>query len=115
MGAGGAAVVAAVAAQRARRLRDIVDAFRIADATAADRARTLSEVAVPSSSEVETLAAAGILVHDVRSGGWWLNERAFISHRDRHPKRALRLLLVFVAIALVLVAIGLIALTRTAR
>ena len=109
--AGGAVV--AMAAARARRVRDVMDAFRLADATAPDRALSLDEIGIAAPAEVAMLSEAGIVVQDPRTGGWWLNERAYIAHRDQQPKKAIRVLLVFIAIALVIVAIGMVALLRT--
>ena len=115
MGAGGGAAVAAMAAARARRVRDMLDAFRVADATAPDRARTLEELGTRQPAELRLFAELGILVQEAGSDRWWLDERAYITYRDRAPKRAVRVLLVIIAIALVLVAAGLLALTRTSR
>jgi accessory gene regulator protein AgrB len=53
------------------------------------------------------------VVQDPRTGGWWLSEQAYIAHRDQQPKKAVRMLLVLVTIALVIVAIGMIALVKT--
>ena len=115
MGAGGGAVVAAVAAARARRVRDVMDAFRLADATAPERARSLDEIGIAAPAEVAMLSEAGIVVQDPRSGGWWLSEQAYIAYRDQQPKKAIRVLLVFIAVALVIVAAGMLALMKTAK
>lgn len=113
MGAGGGAVVAAMAAARAQRVRDVMDAFRLADATAPDRARSLDEIGIAAPGEVAMLSEAGIVLQDPRTGGWWLSERAYIAHRDRQPKKAVRVLLVFVSITLFIVGIGMIVLLAT--
>jgi hypothetical protein len=115
MAGGGGAVIAAVAAARARRVRDVLDAFRLADATAPDRARSLDEIGIAAPAEVALLSEAGIVLQDPRTGGWWLSEQAFVAHRDQQPKKAIRLLLVFIAITLVIVAAGMIALMKTAQ
>lgn len=113
MGAGGGAVIAAMAAARAQRVRDVMDAFRLADATAPDRARSLDEIGIAAPAEVAMLSEAGIVLQDPRTGGWWLSERAYIAHRDRQPKKAVRVLLVFVSITLFIVGIGMIVLLAT--
>jgi hypothetical protein len=115
MTAGGGAVIAAVAAARARRVRDVMDAFRLADATAPDRARSLDEIGITAPAEVAMLSEAGIVVQDPRTGAWWLSEHAYVAHRDQQPKKAIRVLLVFIAIALVIVAAGMLALMKSAR
>lgn len=106
----GGAVVAAMAAARAQRVRDVLDAFRLADATAPDRARSLDEIGIAAPAEVAMLSEAGIVQQDPRTGGWWLSERAYVAHRDRQPKKAVRVLLIFVAIALGIVLAGMIVL-----
>ena len=111
--AGGAVV--AMAAARARRVRDVMDAFRLADATAPDRARSLDEIGITAPAEVAMLSEAGIVVQDPRSGGWWLSESAYIAHRDQQPKKAVRVLLVLITIALIIVAFGMIALVKSSR
>jgi hypothetical protein len=55
MGAG--AVIAAAACRR--RLTQVLDAFRLAGATAPDRARHLTDVVVGLPAEVDALAGAG--------------------------------------------------------
>lgn len=111
----GGAVIAAMAAARAQRVREVLDAFRLADATAPDRARSLDEIGIAAPAEVAMLSEAGIVLQDPRTGGWWLSERAYVAHRDREPKKAVRVLLVLVAITLLIVAIGMLVLLKTAE
>ena len=114
MGAG--AWIAIAAAARARRIAQVLDAFRVAGATAAERARPLEPLGLESDPELTTLARAGVLVHDTAMGGWWLDESAWIRHRDqRPPRKAVKLLLGFIAFMLALVAIGTIVVVRQER
>ena len=107
MAAGAGSTVAIIAAARARRIREVIDAFRLADATAPDRARSLEFIGARHMDEVDVLGRVGVLVHDPRTGAWWLSERAYAEHRDQQSRKAVRVLLAVLAIALVLVAAAL--------
>ena len=111
----GGAVVAAMAAARAQRVRDVLDAFRLAGATAPDRALSLDEIGIAAPSEVAMLSEAGIVVQDPRTGGWWLSEQAYIAHRDQQPKKAIRVLVILIAITMVIVTIGMVVLLKQPR
>lgn len=116
MGAGGGSTVGIIAAIHARRVRETMDAFRLADATAPGRAKTLDEVGATHRLEIDTLARDGILVHDPRTDAWWLDERAHIAFRDRQPKRAVKAVLAVVIVLLVIMLVTLLATARrTAR
>src|SRR4051812_48429953 len=97
---GGGAVVAAAVAARERRIQEVVDAFRIAGATAPDRARSMMELAVPSFDEAELLLQEGIIVPGPREGTFYLSEMAFISRR-RTRKSRVKILIVSAVILLV--------------
>ncbi|MES2178190.1 MAG: hypothetical protein V4550_10020 [Gemmatimonadota bacterium] len=101
MGAGGAAVAAIVAAH-AKRLQDVIDAFRVADATAPMRARSLQELGVTHESEVEELVSEGVVLSGPRGGTWYLDEATFIANRDA-TSRVSRHVLVGIAIAVLLI------------
>ena len=109
----GALLVANAAAGRARRLVAVLDAFRLAGATAPERARPLQQLGLTQSDEVIALARQHVLVHELATDGWYLDEAAYIAQRDVRPKRAVRLLLVFVGIALAIVGVGMVMLIRT--
>lgn len=102
----GALIAASASAGRARRIGAVLDAFRVADATAPDRARSLQALGLEEGTEIVVLARQGVLVHDPGSDAWYLSESAYIAQRDVRPKRAVRLLLILIAIALAIVAIG---------
>ena len=112
MGASTSGVVAVVAAAHARRIRETMDAFRLADATAPERARPLAEIGARHQHEIDTLARDGILVQEPGAGGWWLSERAYITHRDRQPKRAVKAVLAVVIVLLLVVMVTLFATAR---
>jgi hypothetical protein len=100
-------VVAAAAAARRRRLNQVLDAFRLAGATAPDRARPLDEVLVGLDAEVRELARKGVLVTGRRGDAWYLDEAACIAWRDARPNRRARvaLVIVLVVVAVVLLAV----------
>lgn len=104
MGAGAGSTVAIIAAAQARRMREVIDAFRLADATAPDRARTLEQVGARHHREVDMLARAGVLQQDARAGTWWLSERAYAEHRAHQSRKAMRIALVMLAILMVFAA-----------
>ena len=115
MGASTGSVVAVIAAAHARRIREVMDAFRLADATAPERAKSLEEVGARHQHEIDALARDGILVQEP-GGGWWLSERAYITHRDRQPKRAVKAVLAVVIVLLLVILVTLLATARrTAR
>lgn len=101
--AGGAVIVAAAAAQR-RRLAEVVEAFRVAGATAPDRARPLDEALSGHGAELSHLAQAGVLVADA-DNWWYLDEVAYANwqrtRRQVLSRRAMKVL----ALALVVVAV----------
>ena len=115
MAAGGGATVAILAASKARRVRDVLDAFRIADATAPSRAVPLDQLTLGERHlpEIVVLARDGILVQGTGDGGWWLDERAFIARRDRPGSRTVRVVLIVGALLLAILAIMMLTLVPT--
>jgi hypothetical protein len=97
MGAAGAVVAA-----RQRRIQAIVDAFRLADATAADRARTLETIGLVPSGDLRELLVEGVLLPGAREGTYYLSEVGYISRRD--DRRGLKAVLIVVMILLVIAA-----------
>jgi hypothetical protein len=94
------AIVAILAAQ-AQAERHAFEAFRTADATAPERARTLKNLELPESMALRALTNRGI-VRESEPGHFWLDERkAAERSRARTPVLiAVTLLLVLVGIAL---------------
>ena len=90
MGAGGGATVAIIAAAKMRRRQEVIDCFRVAGATSPDQARRVEEIGVPHPGEAEELLAAGVIVAGRREGTFYLDEAAYIRHRDgrRSPARS---------------------------
>lgn len=106
--AGGGAVVAIAAAARARRIQEIVDAFRLAGANTPERATTCEAVGVDTSQpELRELIRDGVLNQVAGTGRMYLDESAYIVRRDWRRDRAKLLLLTLVLIAAGMVGLGL--------
>ena len=117
------AIQATAAAAAAKARTQVLDTFRIQDATAPERARTLAEIGLASDdAAVRDLIAAGVLRGvDARArltvlgdsidrvAGFYLDEQAYIAHRDGTSARSSRQA-VLLACSVVLVALGLAAL-----
>jgi hypothetical protein len=100
MSAGGA-LVAIMAAAHARRLQDVTDAFRLGDATAPERARSLEALGVAHAAEAAELADAGVLVPGRAAGTWYLSEAAVVARRRSKggaPRRVLVVILILTAV-----------------
>jgi hypothetical protein len=114
MGGGGAAV-AAVAAAHQRRLQTIVDAFRLADATAPDRARSLAQLSLdPNQREMKDLIRDGVLRTGLTADRWYLSEERYIARRSARSRQAriAMFVVLFLALALAIVGISLAEINR---
>jgi hypothetical protein len=107
MGAGGGAVVAIMVAAREKRIQEVVDAFRLGDATTPDRARRLEELGIGHYDEANHLAAKGVLAPGRREGTYYLDEAMYIALREGRKGRV-----ALVIVAVVLVLFGLLVLMR---
>src|SRR4051812_29028317 len=99
----GAAV--AIIAARERSIQHVADAFRIADATSPDRAKSLNELAIPSIDEAERMLDQGLIVAGPREGTFYLDEMAFISRRNQRTWRAKIIVLSMLAVLIGLLLI----------
>ena len=111
--AGGGAVVAIIAAAHAQRLQAVTDAFRLAGATAPERAQSLATLGVAHEAEVAELASAGVLLRGPGRDTWYLSEAAVVARRDarRHVPRVLLVVLI-VLLALTAILAGVLMNTR---
>lgn len=99
-------MVAAAAAAKKQRREHIVDGFRVADATAPDRSRSLAEIGLTQDGELDELMRAGVICAGHERSTWYLNEAAFIALRDSQSRQALRIALAAVAALLaILIAV----------
>jgi hypothetical protein len=105
---GGGAVVAAAAAARKKRLEHILDGFRVADATAPERSRSLADIGLDQDAQMNELMRAGVVCGGHQRSTWYLNEAAFIAQRDSRARQALRIVLVAV-LAVVVILVGVVA------
>ena len=103
---GGGAVIAAAAGARRRRMAEVIEAFREAGANTPDRARPLDEVVTGRVSEVSRLAEAGVLVSVPDRASFYVDESAYAAwSASQRRTRSIRML---VALAVVLLAAGLV-------
>jgi hypothetical protein len=103
---GGGAVIAAAAAARRRRIQAIVDAFRLAGATAPDRARTFEELGVNVGDRVtRDLIQDGVLLPVGLEGSWYLSEAGYIAHR-KAVARNIRTAVIIVLLLAILIVLG---------
>jgi hypothetical protein len=98
----GGAVVAAAAAAHAKRVQTILDAFRVAGATAPERAQPLEQLGLERNTELEELIRHQVLVAASRADEWYLSESAYIARRDSATQSARRILAFVLALALAL-------------
>lgn len=108
---GGGAVVAAAAAAHKRRTQFILDAFRTADATAPDRARSLEQLGVIENIELDQLCRAGVVLEGSEPGSWYLSETAYIANRANAARRVGRVAIVLAVVLVLFVAVLLYSLT----
>jgi hypothetical protein len=101
MGGGGGAIVAIAAAARQKRIREIVDAFRVAGATSSDRATSFDALGLDADSrEARDLTRAGVLARSQAPDRWYLSELVYVEYREAHQRRARTALMIVLIIAL---------------
>ena len=111
----GGAVVAAAAAARRQRLERVLDGFRVAGATAPERGRSLANLGLAPSAEVEELMRAGVIVAGDQRSTWYLNEGAYVAFRDSRPRRQGLRVALAVALALLAAVLGWLSVTLHSR
>ena len=115
----GAIIAVQAAAAQQRALERIIDAFRLQDATSVERARPLAELGIPMSDGalaeyiragvirgIDTRGRPAVIGHeDAKIGAYYLDESAYIEHRDRKASGSsgARKAMVWLAIALLLI------------
>ena len=103
---GGGALVAIMAAAHAQRVQAVTDAFRLAGATAPERARSLQALGVVHAAEAAELANAGVLVRGSGRDTWYLSEAAIVARRDAGARMSARALVLVVLLLAVVAAVG---------
>ena len=107
MTSGGGAIVAIAAAARQRRMQEIVDAFRLADATSPERAVTCAALGVDSGQfELVDLVRDGVLAPGAGADTLYLNEGAYIALRGARSDRRKLVLLSLLLMVVVLLGLG---------
>jgi hypothetical protein len=99
------------AASQQRELERTLECFRVADATAPDRAQTLDNLRLSDTAIVRRLAKAGVLLVGPVPGRMYLSEAAYATYRRGGNKRAVAIAL---GLGVVLFLFGLI-MALTAR
>ena len=110
----GATVAAVAAAAAVRAEQDLLERFRVSDATAPDRAQTLNKMGLEGSGVLDRLQAAGVICQGPASGGrYYLDEVAFAAYRRRG--RSPRLALLVVGLGLAAIALGVVIFMMSAQ
>ena len=93
-------MIAAAAAARRRRQNEVLDCFRIAGATAPERAKPVDQLGLRETREMTALMERQILRPGLRTGTWYLDEAAYAAHRDeRRPVRVMAIVAVLLVLA----------------
>jgi hypothetical protein len=106
---GGGAAAAAIIAAKQQRVQSVIDAFRLGEATAPDRARRIEDLGVAYYDEANDLISEHVLLPGPREGTYYLSEAGYIARREGRNSRV-----VIAIIAVVAVLIGIALLSRVA-
>jgi hypothetical protein len=68
-------------------MEDTLERFRVADATAPDRAQSLESLGLQPNAAVNRLAAAGVIVPGTRAGRFYVSEVALAAYKKRQAGR----------------------------
>jgi hypothetical protein len=102
------ATVAVIAAANARRAEaDLLERFRVSDATAPGRAQTLSQLGLEGSRFLDRLQSVGVIRQDPSGGGrYYLDEVAVAAYRRQRDSPRRRAVLLCAAGACILLAVA---------
>jgi hypothetical protein len=95
-----------VAAAAAREKADVLQRFRLADATASDRAQSLDSLGLQPNALVGRLMAAGVILPGSRANRVYLSEAALAAYERTTGNRQRVVAAVIAAAALALGAVG---------
>ena len=112
MTVGANVAIMAAAASSARARQRVLDAFRVAGATAPERARPLAELGLTLDSTLEACVNAGVVRRGKRDGELWLDESAYIARRDGGERKAAKAVVIVSLIALALLLVAVLLLVR---
>lgn len=97
-------MVAIMAAARAKRMEDILDAYRVAGATSADRAIEAGALGLTEhESEIADFLKHGVLVEG-RRGTMHLDEARYVAYRERASSKTTKVVLVILIISVAVLA-----------
>jgi hypothetical protein len=89
-----------VAAAAAREKADVLQRFRLADATASDRAQSLDSLGLRPQGLVARLMAAGVILPGSRANRVYLSEAALVTYEHSTVNRVRLAVLAATALAL---------------
>jgi hypothetical protein len=96
------ATVAVMAAANARRAEaNLLERFRVSDATAAGRAQTLSQLGLEGSRYLDRFRSAGVIC-EAGGGRYYLDEVAFAAYRRQRENPRVALMLCVAGAAIIL-------------
>ena len=101
----GGAMLAAAAAAQAKRIQHIIDAFRLADATAPGRARPLADIGAERNRDFDALVSDGVIVAGA-GGTWYLSEAGYIARQAAMRRRSARAIFFVMALAVGLLIVA---------
>jgi hypothetical protein len=115
--AGIIAAAGAAAGAAAKQMADTLERFRVADATATDRAQSLESLGLQHMGVVSRLVTAGVILPGTRAGRFYLSEIAFAAYRRQQlgQQRVMAIAAVGVAIAALLAGAMMVIATAHAR
>ncbi len=113
MAAGIIAAAGAAAGTAAKQMADTLERFRVANATAPERAQSLDSLGLQHSGVVNRLATAGVILPGTRPGRFYLSEIAFAAYQRQQIGRQRIMALAGVGIALACILAGVVMLVAT--
>jgi hypothetical protein len=94
-------IIPIIVAAHAAKVRRLLEAFRVAGATAPERARTLDALGVVPDGTLADFKEAGIIRPGPGAGTWYLDEGAHAARTASHTRGTKVVLLVLLAILIV--------------
>ena len=111
----GGATAAVIIAAHQRAIGRVIDAFRVAGATAPERSQTLDRLGLTRNTAVRDLERAGVIRPGASSGSWYLDEQAYVTRRESRSRRARIGVTIALISVFVLLAVAIMLLEQTNR
>ncbi len=113
MAAGIIAAAGAAAGAAAKQMADTLERFRVADATAPDRAQSLDSLGLQHLGVVSRLTTVGVILPGTRPGRFYLSEVALAAYQRQQTGRQRIMAIAAVGIALLCMLAGVAMLVAT--